>query len=84
MTAADIRRVYDAVPFAPFRIHMANGKSADVPHPEFMHLFRNGRRLIVEHSDDDWELIDTSLVTSIETLPKNGSRKRERRHKPNR
>jgi hypothetical protein len=62
---------------------MANGKSADVPHPEFMHLFRNGRRLIVEYADDNWELVDVSLVTSIEALPKNGSR-RPRQRKPKR
>ena len=84
MDVADIRRVYEATPFEPFRVHMANGKSADIPHPEFMHLFRSGRRLIVEYPDDSWEIIDPSLVTSIEALPQNGSRKRPRRNKPKR
>ena len=67
MTGGDIRRLYEAAPFQPFRIHMANGKSADIPHLEFMHLFRSGRRLVIEHPDDTAEIIDVSLVTSIET-----------------
>ena len=62
---------------------MANGKSADVPHPEFMHLFRSGGRLLVEYADENWELIDVSHVTSLETLPKNGSKK-PRQRKPRR
>jgi hypothetical protein len=60
---------------------MANGKSVDVPHPEFMLLSRSGRKLIVDKPDDSFEFIDVSLVTSVETLVKNGSR-RSRRRKP--
>jgi hypothetical protein len=75
--------MYEAVPFRPFRVHMASGKSADVPHPEFMHLSPNGRRLVVEADGDAFEIIDVSLVTSIEALPQNGSRRRRRR-KPQR
>lgn len=83
MNAADIRRIYEATPFEPFRLHMANGKSADVPHPEFMHLFHRRPTILVEYLDGDWELVDISLVTSVETLPKNGS-KRPRQRKPRR
>ena len=62
---------------------MAKGKSADIPHPEFMLLSSRGRKLVVEHADETFEIIDTSLVTSVETLPKNGSR-RARQRKPKR
>ena len=79
MTAAEVRRHYNAAPFRPFRIHMANGRSADVPHPEFMWISRTGKRLIVDMPDDSFEIIDVSLVTSLETLPKNGQRRRKRR-----
>ena len=81
MQAKEIRTLYQATPFEPFRIHMANGKSVDVPHPEFMLLSRSGRKLIVDKPDDSFEFIDVSLVTSVETLVKNGSR-RSRRRKP--
>jgi hypothetical protein len=58
---------------------MANGKSADVPHPDFINLSPTGRILIVSRADDSFELIDTLLVTSLETLPKNGAKARRRR-----
>jgi len=79
MIGKEIRKLYEAAPFAPFRVHMANGKSVDIPHPEFMFISRTGRRMIVDMPDDTFEIIDLSLVTSVETLPKNGSRRARRR-----
>lgn len=79
MTVDQIRSLQDATPFQAFHIHMANGKSVKVPHPDFMSLSPTGRILIVYHANDSFEVIDTLLVTSIETLPKNGSGTRRRR-----
>ncbi len=78
MKASEIRKLYSAAPFEPFRIHMAGGRSVDVPHPEFMLLSRNGRRLIVDLPDDTFEIIDMALVTSARMLPKNSGRARKR------
>lgn len=60
---------------------MANGRSVDIPHPDFMHLSPTGRRLIVDRSDDSFEVIDVLLVTSVETLPQNGTARPRRRGK---
>jgi hypothetical protein len=79
MTVDQIRSLQDAAPFRAFRVHMANGKSVRVPHPDFMSLSPTGRILIVYRANDSFEVIDTLLVTSIETLPKNGSGARRRR-----
>jgi hypothetical protein len=79
MTVEQIRSLRDATPFRAFRVHMANGKSADVPHPDFINLSPTGRILIISRADDAFELIDTLLVTSIETLPKNGAKRRRSR-----
>ena len=76
MTGGEIRKLFKATPFLPFRVHMANGKSVDVPHPDFMHLSPTGRRLIVDRPDDTFEIIDVLLVTSLETLSQNGNRPR--------
>jgi hypothetical protein len=76
MTGGEIRKLFEATPFLPFRVHMANGKSVDVPHSDFMHLSPTGRRLIVDRPDDTFEIIDVLLVTSLETLSQNGSRPR--------
>jgi hypothetical protein len=75
-TIDQIRSLQDATPFQAFRVHMANGKSVRVPHPDFMSLSPTGRILIVYRANDSFEVIDTLLVTSIETLPKNGSARR--------
>ena len=83
MTVEQIRSLYQAVPSRAFRVEMANGKSVDVPHPDFMHLSPTGRILIVYRPDDSFEVIDTLLVTSLEKLSRNGSRTR-RRKKPRR
>jgi hypothetical protein len=79
MTGEQVRSLYRATPFEPFRVHMADGRSIDVPHPDFMHLSPTRRRLIVDRSDDSFEVIDVLLVTSVETLPKNGTKGRRRR-----
>jgi hypothetical protein len=79
MTAEQIRSLQEATPFQAFRVHMANGKSVNVPHPDFMNLSPTGRILIVYRADDSFGLIDTLLVTSVETLPKNGAKARRRR-----
>jgi hypothetical protein len=76
MTADQIRTFSDATPFVPFRVHTASGKWVDVPHPDFMHLSPSGRRLIVDKADDTFEVIDVLLVTSVETLSRDGSRRR--------
>lgn len=76
MVGDDIRNLSTAVPFQAFRVNMANGKSVEIPYPDFMLLSPNGRRLIVEKMDDTFEIIDVLLVTSAETIPRNGSRAR--------
>ena len=76
MTGEQIRSLMTATPFQPFRVYMANGKSVDVPHPDFINLSPTGRMLIVYQPDESFEMIDVLLVTSFETFGKNGARKR--------
>ncbi len=82
VTGEQIRSLYKAIPFQAFRVHMADGRSVDIPHPDFMHLSPTGRRLIVARSDDSFEVVDILLVTSVKTLPQNGTAHRRRRGKP--
>ena len=79
MTLDQIKSLRDATPFQAFRVHMANGKSVKVPHPDFMNLSPTGRIMIVYRANDSFEVIDTSFATSLETLPKNGTKPRRRR-----
>jgi len=69
MTSDQLRRHLEAVPFQAFRVHMPNGRYADVPHPDFMHVFPGGRFASVVHPDDTMEVIDVFLITSIQIRP---------------
>jgi hypothetical protein len=74
-----LREVMHAAPFQPFTIHVADGRSVEVPHPDFIALMGNGRTAIVtspdEHAAPSWLLIDVPLITQLEVQgnPSNGA-----------
>jgi len=45
MRAEDFRDLLDARPFVPFRIHMSDGKTYDIQHPELLFVLRS--RIII-------------------------------------
>ena len=63
---SELRKLYDAEPFQPFLIHMANGRKIPVKHREFMALAPSGRTAYVYQTNDDSEVVDVALVTSLE------------------
>ena len=77
MTVEQMREMSNAWPFHPFRIHLADGRSLDVDHPEFLMFSRSGRTIVVSKTNDTFEIIDLLLVTSLESL--NGRAKPLRR-----
>lgn len=68
MTIEQLSVVHHAQPFQPFRIHMADGRSVDVNHPDFLSRSPAGRTIVVHQRDETFEIIDMLLVASIETL----------------
>jgi hypothetical protein len=69
MTSEKLRSVHRAQPFQPFTIHLADGRSFHVPHPEFMWMTPRGRIALVAHEDESFDFVDLLLVTSIEVKP---------------
>jgi hypothetical protein len=66
-----------AVPFVPFRIHLVDQRSFDVPHPEFVMLVPSGRTAyVVPPGLDAAEVVDVSLIVSLQpiTPPAAGTR----------
>ncbi len=41
MTSEEFKDLLDTRPFVPFRVHMTDGKSFDILHPDFVWVFRN-------------------------------------------
>jgi len=68
MTVELLQTMQHAQPFRPYRIHMADGRSLDVHHPEFVARTPTGRGAIVFKPDDTFEVIDLLLVASLEVL----------------
>ena len=65
MRIEELRKLHQTRPFTPFHIHLADGRSFDVDHPEFLAQTPSGRAIIVTLPDDSFEVIDTLLVTSL-------------------
>ncbi len=54
------------LPFQPFNVELANGKTIRVIHPDFAYLSPAGRTLIVYGPDEVWsETIDVFLITNL-------------------
>jgi|CXWL01.1.fsa_nt_gi hypothetical protein len=73
MTTDVLRKMLNAQPFRPFRVHLADGHSIDITHPEVVG-YGGGRTFIAYTNDDNFEVIDLLLVSSMETI--NGKPKR--------
>jgi hypothetical protein len=78
MRIQDIRKLYEARPFRPFIIHMADGRRVTVEHPEFLAFNPAARSVIVVEPRGSTHRIDILLVTDLEETP-NGSARRKRK-----
>lgn len=79
MTIDQLRNFYDAQPFQPFVMHLADGREILVRSREFIMSAPSGRTVIVYQPDDSWNVIDLLLVTDLEARPVgNGARRRRR------
>ena len=65
MIISELRKLYDAEPFRPFAILMADGRNILVRHREFMALSPSGRTAYVYQLNDDSDVIDVALVTTL-------------------
>jgi hypothetical protein len=78
MTIEQLRKLLQARPFGAFDIHLADGRSLPVEHPEFVGQSPSGRAIGVGLADDTIVIVDLLLVTSLKPRP-NGSSRRGRR-----
>ncbi|MCG8451460.1 MAG: hypothetical protein MI725_17980 [Pirellulales bacterium] len=73
MTIEQLRNTYQAKPFQPFVLHLADGRSFQIPHRDFIAHSPQGRTVIVFGKEDNFDMIDLLLVTSIEVTPSDSS-----------
>jgi hypothetical protein len=77
MTIEQLRRMHRAEPFHPFDVHLADGRSLPVKHPEMLAMNPPGRTVAVALADGTIEIVDLLLVTSLKPRS-NGSARRQR------
>jgi len=78
MTIEKVKELYEAKPFRPFVIHLADGRAVPVHHRDFIIAIPSGRTLIVLQPDDTMNIIDLLLVTDVERkMRRNGASKRK-------
>lgn len=69
MTIHQLRAAHGAAPFRPFTLHMADGRSFHVPHPDFLSMSPTGKTVIVYKEDDNFSILDLLRLTEIEVAP---------------
>jgi hypothetical protein len=82
MDIAGIREALHKVPFEPFSLRLADGRSLRVPHQDFVAL--HPRRIIVVNEDASWSVIEPLLIVSIDfdATHKKGTNGAGRRKRP--
>jgi len=63
MTAEQLRARRESSPFRPFTIHLADGRSLNVPHRDFVSQSPGGRTIVVYRADESFSVVDLYLVT---------------------
>jgi hypothetical protein len=66
MTVEQLGNVLHAQPFRPFTIHMGDGRSFYVKHPDFLSRSETGRTVIVHGPNESFSVFDLLLVTELE------------------
>jgi hypothetical protein len=79
MTIEQLRAVYNAQPFRPFVMHLADGHEIPVQHREFFMTVPSGRTIVVAQPDDTLNIVDLLLVTDLEIKPATNGGGRRRR-----
>ena len=78
MTIEQLRLVHQARPFRPFTMHMADGKTIHISHPECLAYSPSGRSVLVALPDDSGHFIDLLMVVRLEVRDGSARRKGHR------
>jgi hypothetical protein len=78
MTSEQLKTLHEAKPFRPFTIHMADGTSVPVNHPELLLRTQGGRTAFVNTEGEMVTIVNLLLVTKLTYQNENGARRRRR------
>jgi hypothetical protein len=79
MDITGIREALHTQPFEPFTMHLADGRSLPVRHPDFVAV--HPRRVIVIVDDGAWSVVEPLLVVSLDYVQPKSRRNGKHRGK---
>jgi len=66
MTTEQLRSTRDAIPFLPFSLHLADGRSFRVPHRDYLLISPHGRIAFVFRTENEaFNIVDVMLITDL-------------------
>ncbi|HYJ15843.1 MAG TPA: hypothetical protein VE170_10155 [Candidatus Limnocylindria bacterium] len=66
MTSEQFKSTLRLQPFPQFTIRMADGRTFDVSHPDFVAQSPSGRTVIVFQPDESYSVLDLLLMTELQ------------------
>jgi hypothetical protein len=66
MTIEQFKTTLHLQPFRPFTIRMADGRTFQVSHPDFVAQSPSGRTVIVFQPDESYSVLDLLLMTELQ------------------
>ena len=69
MKSEKLRAAMHAAPFQPFKISVADGRSVEVPHPDFIAIMGERTAIVtspLEAANPSYLLIDVPMITQLE------------------
>ena len=69
MELGQLRKFVAAKPFKPFEIRLVDGRTFEIPHPEFCMIPPNMRHtvFVAQPGDEAVDVIDTMMIASVRT-----------------
>ena len=74
MKIDEIRKMRNRAPFRPFQLHLTNGETIAVEHPERMSIPEDEQELFVAWDKSGWNLLEATQVARISVAKRNSKR----------
>jgi hypothetical protein len=65
MNVKSIKEFCEEKPFRPFTVHLADGRSIPVEHPEMVLYPPSGQEVMIYQPDNSFDFIDVFQITSL-------------------
>jgi hypothetical protein len=65
MQLQQLRTYVHAHPDRPFTLHVADGRTIDVKHSDYIAIPEKGRTIVVIHDNNTHDMLEVALITGV-------------------